>query len=234
MSNHITQLRAADLIRRDQRGRLVIADPYQLQDVLIATARLARTANAASARTIEAEYVELLDSAVADWDPADATPRTSEGKTPTLSVPDVATLGFVQRDTTLNAQFATEDNHPPTDLDVVWVIPAPSGSRPLSPSQPARYVQPARLVFLNAHWIPFVKIVQASLREAHEYAAAFQQLQALVELELKQILEAIARANLTDAAVDDALHERFRARVPWLEAQLWETLRFLRSDEVSR
>lgn len=234
MSNHITQLRAADLIRRDGRGGLVVADPYQLQDVLLATARLARTANAASARTIEAEYVELLDSAAADWDPADAARAHSSRKTPALSAPGLATMGFVQRDATLNAQSATADSRPPNDLDVVWVVPARSGSRPLSPSQPARYVQAARLVFINAHWIPFVKIVQASLREAHEYAATFQHLQALVELELEQILEAIVRANLTDAAINETLHERFRARVPRLEAQLTETLMFLRSDEVSR
>lgn len=225
MSSHITQLRMGKLIRR-VGTKVSVAHPHELQRLLIAVVRYQEVANADSRRTIAAELIELQDSPLNDWDPADATSSQVSGSSSTFGHE-----GFIQRDATLNAH--TPACNAPRDLAWVWVAPTTTGPQPLALSQPALYVPPSRMVLMNARWMPFVKIVQIYAPAPQDYAQAFIRLQMIAELEIAQILTAIApkRAIPADSgaadALNEALHDHLRKRLPHVEAQLRDALALL-------
>jgi hypothetical protein len=222
LSNHITQLRMGKLIRR-VGTKLTVAHPHQLQRLLIEVVRYQEVANADSMRTIAAELAELQDSPLNDWHPADATSTQAPGSSSTFGHE-----GFIQRDATLNAH--TPPIGASQDLTWVWLAPATTGPKPLALSQPAQYIPPTRMVLMNAHWMPFMLIVQAYAPEPQDYPKVFIRLQMIVELEIAQILSAITpkRAIAADSgaadALNEALHDHLRKRLPHVEEQLRDAL----------
>ena len=224
-SSHITQLRMGKLIRRD-RGALIVTDPHQLQVVLVELVRLVRNQNAQSARTIQAEFIELQDSAVPDWDPAAASTDATGPPTPTPITHD----GFIQRDTSLNARSRPPTGAPVDTAKWVWVASTSFGPQLIAPSQPAHYYpHDPHLVIINATWIPFVMLLEDRTGDRHAYQQAYECLQTIVESQIGQILTSIRPTNKSEAAINEALHDGVRKRWPRIEAQLRDTLALLRS-----
>lgn len=225
MSSHITQLRLGKLIRRDL-GALTVADPHQLQVVLVELVRLVRNQNAQSARTIQAEFVELQDSAVRDWD------RGATSTNEAVPSPAITHDGFIQRDASLNTRPRAPRDARPELVMWIWVAPTSSGPQPLAPSQPARYYpRDPHLVLVNKTWIPFVKLVEGYARNGHAYRETFELLQSIIETQIGQILSSIPTSRSSEEVVNEALHDGLRKRVPRIETQLRDTLALLRSAD---
>ncbi|MEJ7783824.1 MAG: hypothetical protein WKF96_03405 [Solirubrobacteraceae bacterium] len=211
-------------MRRERGGTLILADPHGLQMIFVQTHSYLRTWAAATLRDLDARLTTLQDATPPDWDADRANLSSDEAPGPIPTVPTPFSAGYIQRDVTLNR--ARRINHGPA-AEILWVRAGHRRSQRIKLSQPAQYFPaPARLAVLNADWPPLVKLVDGCRSDERPPEDIFEMLQGFVEWHTTQILADIAPDAISVSALNDALCNRIRARLPRIETELRDTIAF--------